>query len=114
MGLQAVSADRLERSPDNLTLGKAVFRRWNRTLHEFVCTSNDEDKELKDKVLQALMGQGSGAALIAGVLVSAFGLHLVTATLIASLLVRLVLVPAKEGACEYWRSKLGETPSEVE
>lgn len=113
MGLQAIatlSADRLERSDDNLSLGKAIFSRWNRTLYEFACTPNDQDRELKDQVLRALMGQGSGAALIAGVLVSAFGLQLVTATLIASLVVRLIVVPAKEGACQYWTSKLSETP----
>lgn len=113
MGLQAVTAfstDRLERGDDSLNLGEAIFRRWNRTLHEFVCAPNDQDKELKDQVLQALTGQGTGAALIAGVLVSAFGLQLVTATLIASLLVRLIVVPAKEGACQYWTSKLGKIP----
>jgi hypothetical protein len=113
MGLQTVttfSADRLMRSEGSLTLGKAIFLRWNRTLYEFVCTSNDQDTKLKDQLVQALMGQGGGAALVAGVLVSAFGLQIVTATLIAPLLVGLIIVPAREGTCQYWKEKLGEAP----
>lgn len=113
MGLQdvaAISADRLERSDDNLSLGKAIFRRWNRTLHDFVCSPSDDDEALQVQVMEALAGKGSGVALIAGVLVSAFGLHMLTATLIASLVMRLFAEPVKEEVCDYWTTKLSENP----
>lgn len=109
--LDAISEDELVRGPALVDLGKRIFRRWNSALHGFVCNPDSSDQELKDKVFRALTGAEGGIALLAGVLVSAFGLSLVTATLVATLVVKLFADTAGEEVCKWWGEHLDDVPT---
>lgn len=97
------SSDDLVRSPDVRSLGKRIFMRWSVTLHAFVCKSDGEDKELRAKLVNAIVGKGGGAAaIIAGSLVAAFGLSPAVAALVAALLLQLFIIPAGKELCATW------------
>lgn len=91
--------------------GKRLFYRWSKALHEFVCSSSEGDKELQDSVRKAFGLKEGGAAMIGGVLVAAFGLQPAIAAVIAALLLRIVVAPAKEELCATWQASLkGSAP----
>jgi hypothetical protein len=51
-------------------LGQRIFRRWSSVLHDFLCRGDNEDRELRERVIGAIVGKGGGAvALVAAVLV---------------------------------------------
>lgn len=104
---KSVQVDDLVRGSAMEELGRRVFRRWNLALHEFVCKSQGEDQDLRQRILHALSGKDGGAvALIAGILVAAFGASPAIAAIVATLLVRLFLNPTKDAVCEYWSEQL--------
>ncbi|KAA1054454.1 hypothetical protein [Azospirillum argentinense] len=99
-------ADDLRRGQD-IELGKRIFQRWNRTLHEFVCKPNTADQDLRAKLVGALTGtEGGGVALVAGILVAAFGASPAVAAIVAALLIKLVVAPAADEICQVWAAAL--------
>ncbi|MFZ1431643.1 MAG: hypothetical protein WAS21_33390 [Geminicoccaceae bacterium] len=105
---RVVSSDDLNQSSALVSAGRRIFARWNKTLHEFACKSDETDKELQSDLLRALTGREGGTALIAGVLVAAFGMSLVPATLVATLLLKIVIVPAGAEVCEIWGAAIAK------
>lgn len=102
-----IDIDDLVRSSAMEELGRRVFYRWSLALHQFVCNPSSDDQDLREKILQALSGKDGGAvALIAGVMVAAFGASPAIAAIVATLLVRLLLNPAREELCAFWSEKL--------
>jgi hypothetical protein len=88
-------------------LGKRVFARWNQTLYDFVCKGSAEDKDIRDQLMKALsLKDGSGTALIAGVLVTYFGVAAAIAVVIAVLVVKLIIQPAGDEICKAWGEAL--------
>jgi hypothetical protein len=88
-------------------IGERLFKRWNQSLHDFLCKPSDEDKDLRGKVLAALASKDiSASCLIIGVLVGTFGVAPAIATLVAALVVQLVVKPAADEICKYWDEQL--------
>jgi len=62
---------------------------------------------LRHRLMSALTGREGGApALLAGTLVAAFGLSPAVAALVAALLMKLVIAPAKDELCQSWAAAL--------
>jgi hypothetical protein len=92
---------------DLQTLGARVFLRWSRALHELLCGSSDEDKDLRDRLWSAITGKTGGiTALFSAVLVSSFGATPAVAAIVATLIAKVVLQPAGEELCSYWAKQL--------
>jgi hypothetical protein len=106
----AVTVDLDELDRGVLTdLGKRIFARWNRTLHDFLCKASSEDQDLKSRVLQALSGKDvSASAILVGVLVGTFGLAPAVATIVSALVVKLVVQPAGDEICKFWDEQLAK------
>ena len=109
--LGTLSEDKLVRAPGLVDLGRRVLRRWNRALHGLACNPSDEDRDLKDKVFKALTGAEGGTAILAGVIVTAFGLNIVAATLVATLVIRLFADTAGDEVCKWWGEHLEDVPA---
>ncbi len=62
--LKSFSVDDLVRSEDMSNLGKRIFMRWSVAIHEFVCKSGNDDKEIKAQIISAIVGKGGGAAAV--------------------------------------------------
>lgn len=99
---QEYDPDRFPRSARLVELGHRVFWRWNQTLHSFACSPTNADREMKRSLLEALTGQGGGAAIIAAVLVASFGVNAAVAAAVATLMVRLIFLPAADESCKLW------------
>lgn len=105
--IAGIDKDDLPRDKAFQDLGKRLFERWNKTLHEFVCGSSSENKVLRERLVAALMGkEGGAAALLAGTLVAVFGVSPALSAVIATLVVRLVVKPAAHELCESWKSSI--------
>jgi hypothetical protein len=101
------SSDDLVRSGAAVALGKKIFTRWSKAFHDFLCAPSQDDKDLRDRVLQAIFDKKTGGtAIVAGALVAAFALSPITAGLIAALIMRLIVAPAADGICEAWTDSL--------
>jgi hypothetical protein len=100
------SADDLRRDSATIALGRRIFRRWSRALHQFACSTGEEDKSARDRLWSALIGKEGGAAVIAGILVASFGASAAVAAVVAALLVKIVIQPATEELCESWGRSL--------
>ena len=98
-------SDLLTRGP-MAEVGKRIFQRWSRTLHDFVCKPNSEDAGLRDKLIKSLTGKDGGMAVLAGILVATFGASPAVAALLAALFVRLFAQPAAEEICKAWDEQL--------
>jgi len=92
-------------------IGRNIFRRWVKSAHDFACKPTESDKELADKLKVALTGQAGGIAIIAGVLVSTFGLAPVTSALIAALMMRIFVAPTADEVCKVWSGFLADNPA---
>jgi hypothetical protein len=99
--------DNFQRSSSLRELGHRIFRRWSRTLHEFVCNPTSADKDIRDRLWTAITSKESSlVALTAGVLVATFGVSPAVAAVVAALLVRVVFNPATDEVCRYWSEQL--------
>ncbi len=97
----------LLRSPDALTLGRRIFLRWARSLHDFLCGPSDDDKKLREQILRAIFNKEAGSvAIVAGGLVAAFGLSAALAAIVAALVVKLIFAPALDEVCKAWEEAL--------
>ena len=103
-----IDPDDLLRTSALQNLGRSVFRRWNNALHDFVCKSSGEDQALRDKLIQALTGKEGGTAIIAGILVAAFGASPAIAAILATLLIRIIVAPAASEICKAWTAALAK------
>lgn len=88
-------------------LGRRLFRRWNQEAFKLVCGDDPDDKGSRDEIKKAIgMGNVTLAAVVAGTLVSSFGLAPAVAGVVAALVVKRVLKPTHEEVCAVWREKL--------
>jgi hypothetical protein len=106
--MTAIDPDRLPRDSATIALGRRIVARWSRTMHEFLCGGGGEEEEdLRRRLMAALTGRDGGApALLAGTLVAAFGASPAVAALVAALLMKLVIAPAKDELCRSWAASL--------
>jgi hypothetical protein len=103
----ALDLDDLVRGGPIEDLGKRLFGAWNRSLWEFFCGSEQTNADLKNRLFSAITGKGGGsAAIIAGVLVATFHVGAPVAALVASLVCRLILIPAQGEICSAWHASL--------
>ncbi len=99
----------LPKGPSVFEVGKRIFLRSAAALHDFLCAPNDEDKELRDRIKAALVTRDASAvAIVAGGLVAAFGIGAAAAAVVATLLVRIIVVPAANVLCDVWDEKIKE------
>jgi hypothetical protein len=99
---KSFNIDDLLRDDATIGLGQRIFRRWNRTLYQFACRPDSEDQDIRDRLLSAITGREGGVAVIAGVLVAAFGASPAVAAIVAALLLKIVIKPAAEEICLAW------------
>jgi len=84
-------------------MGQRIFMRWSVALHGFVCAPGGEDERLRESIVAAIIGKSGGAtALVAGALVSAFGISPILAALVAALLIKVIVAPAGQELCGTW------------
>jgi len=88
-------------------LGKRVFARCSAALHEFLCKPGDQDKQLRDNLIKALVGREVGAtSVIAGGLVVLLGMTPAASAIVAAILVQVVVIPTANVLCEQWDSQI--------
>lgn len=88
---------------DLKSIGKRVMSRWNRELHQLVCRK--ESNETREELIKALnLSEAAAVAAVASMLL-AIAPAAVAAPL-AALLVKSILLPAKEELCEAWSEAL--------
>jgi hypothetical protein len=83
-------------------LGRRIFLRWSRALHDFLCSEGGENSTLRGKLFEALLGKGGGAAAISAIMMSTFGVSPAIAVLVATLLTKIIIAPAQEEICAVW------------
>lgn len=99
------AADDAVRSGEATAVGRRIFMRWSRALHDFVCVPQQEDADLRAQLVSAIVGKGGGAgALVAGTLVASFGLSPAVAAVVAALMLKLIVAPAAEELCATWQA----------
>lgn len=86
-------------------LGERIFRAWNKELRSLCCGSGTNSKQ-RNALVKALTGEGGGAAVVAGLLVTWFGLTVPIAAIIAALLVNRIGKPAMAELCKSWKGGL--------
>jgi hypothetical protein len=107
-----IDPDRLPRDSATLALGRRIFLRWSRATHDFLCNSGGADEDLRKRLLSAITGRDGGAtALLAGTLVVTFGASPAVAAIVAALLMKLVVAPAKDELCQSWATSLAASTS---
>jgi hypothetical protein len=107
-----IDPDRLPRDSATLAIGRRIFQRWSRATHDFLCNSGGADEDLRERLISAITGRDGGAtALLAGALVVAFGASPAVAAIVAALLMKLVVAPAKDELCASWAASLAESTS---
>jgi hypothetical protein len=72
-----INVDDLLRDRESVALGERIFRRWSLVLHDFLCNPANDDKELRQRVMSAIVGKDTGAtAFISAFLVTSFALSI--------------------------------------
>jgi hypothetical protein len=88
-------------------IGRRLFRRWSRELHNLACGSDEAYKVDRESILQAIGGDDVAvAAAITAVLIVSFGVAPALAPLLAGLVLKYIIKPAGDTLCEYWREHL--------
>jgi hypothetical protein len=104
----------LPKGPSVFELGRRIFLRCADALRTFLCAPNDDDKELRDRIKSALVARDASAiAIIAGGLVAAFGMGAAAAAVVATLLLRIIVVPTVNVLCEEWDKQIKEAISKA-
>jgi precorrin-3B methylase len=76
-------------------------------MHAFLCDPGAEDRQLRDRMLNAILAKdGGGVAVVAGGLVAAFGMSPAVAAIVAALAVKLIVAPAAKELCKTWGDAL--------
>lgn len=95
------------RVPENAKiLGKRVWSRIERQMHDLLCGNNAHDEEDRKRILKAISNDDILAAACVYVLTAAFGLSPAIAALGAALLIRRVFKPAGQEFCAFWAEHL--------
>jgi hypothetical protein len=88
-------------------LGRRVMQRWNKSAHELVCGTSDEDSKDRSTLLEAFgVGEIAAGAALATLLVSHLAITPAIASVIAALVMKRFFSPAYEEFCDMWRQKL--------
>lgn len=112
--MAAIDPDRLPRDDAMIALGRRILARWSRAMHDFLCVSGGEEEDLRRRLMTALTGRDGGApALLAGTLIAAFGVSPAVAAIVAVLLMKLVIAPAKDEVCKSWATSLGTASAQA-
>jgi hypothetical protein len=112
--IEPIDVDRLPRDSVSVALGRRILARWSRTMHDFLCKSGGEEEDLRERLMSALTNRDGGAvALLAGALVAAFGVSPAVAALVAALLMKLVIGPAKDELCQSWAASLASAGAQA-
>jgi hypothetical protein len=99
----------LTRSGPMVELGKRVFARCSAALHDFLCKPGDQDKQLRDDLIKALVGREVGATgVIAGGLMVLLGMTPAASAVVAAILVQIVVIPTANVLCEQWDARIAE------
>jgi hypothetical protein len=107
-----INEGELTRSGPMIDLGKRVFARCSSALHDFLCKSSNQDKQLRDSLIKALVGKEVGAtSIIAGGLVVLLGMTPAASAIVAAILVQLVVIPTSEVLCEEWDARIADALS---
>lgn len=107
------NAGELSRSGPMVELGKRVFFRCSRAFHEFLCKPTDDDKQLQQSLIEALVGKEVGAVgIIAGGLVTLFAMTPAAAAVVAAIMVQVIVVPSVEVLCEEWDASIARSLAE--
>jgi hypothetical protein len=102
-----INEGELTRSGPMVELGKRVFARCSAALHDFLCKPSDQDKQLRDNLIKALVGREVGAtSVIAGGLVVLLGMTPAASAVVAAILVQVVVIPTANVLCEQWDSRI--------
>jgi hypothetical protein len=94
--------------PEDLhTLGKNIFNRINRELHQLFCGSTAEDKDQREELAKIFrLDPAMGQAALTIFLISTIGLDSTIAAAVAVLLLKRVILPAGGEICEFWNQHL--------
>ncbi len=94
---------------DVLVLGQRVYRRWNREAYDLLCSSTTTGEIDRRELANAFgISDVAVAAILAGLIVTNFGLAPAIATVIAALVVKRFMRPAYEEFCEVWSKHIAE------
>ena len=94
---------------DIKALGLRILNRWNRELFSIVCGSSNDDKEDRNKILNALtLGEGAAIAALIPVLVG-LGLAPPLAAVLAAIIVKRFLGTAMDTICDAWGQQFKKT-----
>lgn len=102
----AVDAATLGVEDDFQDLGRRLYVRLSKEMHQLLCGDASADAADRDKIKNAI-GIGDGlVAVLTGILVSSFGLMPAIGAIIAALLAKRIFVPAGHEVCAFWATKL--------
>jgi hypothetical protein len=102
-----INEGELTRSGPMIELGKRVFARCSAALHDFLCKSSDQDKQLRDSIINALVGKEVGATgVIAGGLVVLLGMTPAASAVVAAILVQVIVIPTSDVLCAEWDARI--------
>jgi len=95
------------RSGPMIELGKRVFARCSAALHDFLCKPSEQDEQLRDNLINALVNRDIGAtSVIAGGLVVLLGMTPAAAAVVAAILVKVVVIPTAGVLCDEWDARI--------
>jgi hypothetical protein len=110
--MSVIELDQLPRDASTIALGRRILARWSHAMHDFLCKSDGDDDDLRSQLMGVITGgSGGAAALMAGTLVAAFGASPAVAAIVAALLMKTIVVPAKDEICAYWAASLADPTS---
>jgi hypothetical protein len=91
---------------DIKSLGRRILNRWNKELHDIVCGNEKTDKTDRQAILNSLnLGEAAVIAAVATALLS-LGVVAALAAVLAPLIVKRFIWPAKEELCDAWGDAL--------
>jgi len=84
--------------------GSAIFKAWERALHNLVCGTDDAAKALRERLLKAIeKGKDAVATVITGALTAYLGIYVAFAAAIGLLLYEIVIKPFGAQFCNFWK-----------
>lgn len=92
---------------DFKSLGRNIFNRINRELHELFCGSGAEDaKQRQDLAKIFRLDHAAVQGALTVFLISTMGLDATIAAVIAVLIIKKILIPAGAEVCLFWEKHL--------
>lgn len=110
LSMRVIDLDKLPMDDETVSFGKRIFRRWNKAAHDFLCSPDPQNDELRERVLRAITGRDAGApALLAASLVATFGIAPAVAAIVSALLMQIVIGPFADELCWKWTALLASS-----